>query len=175
MLRKGVFFPVIILFTLLFAGCGSDGSGEGGDNKYDSCPNFYCPSIEDNVTWDSYGGLQIGNFGNDNCAKKLISDCGWHVYQGHNGGYGDTLEVAPPGEEAVLRWAWNNFSWMYLFQGWQGSTAEGISMGSTLQEVQAAYPDLVYYYGNEYKLENPSQKRSSSAAYFYFENGVLVR
>lgn len=170
----------VLYLTLLFVvmvavliGCGKKEDDDDDDDNA-SCPNFYCPSAGENTTFDNYGRLQIGNFGNDSCARKLVDRCGWHVYNGHNGGYGDTLEVAPPGEEVVLRWAWNNFSWMYFFSGWTGETSKGIGMGSSLSEVQAAYPGLTYYTTDNYKVENPSGRRSGSAAYFKFKNNKVV-
>lgn len=167
--RKGI-TALIFFALLLLGGCGAAPEQSGGDG----CPNFYCPSISDNVTWDKYGKLQIGNFGSDTCARKLISNCGWHVYQMHNGGYGDTLEVTTPGEEVVLVWAWNDLSDVYLFPGWQGSTAEGITMGSTLEEVQAAYPGLVHAYGDTYVIEDASRKRKEVNVYFKFMDNKLV-
>lgn len=142
--------------------------------KEDDGDNFSCPSISDNATFTSYGPFRVHNSGRDSTARKIISECGWHVYKGHNGGYGDTLEVASPGEEVVLRWAWNAFNWMYLFEGWQGKTAEGIGMGATLSAVQTAYPDLTYYSNDLYKLKSIGGDPASSAD-FYFENSLLVR
>lgn len=166
---------LLLVFTMMvsvLAGCGREKDDDGHASA--SCPNFYCPTAGENTNFNNYGRLEIDNFGNDSCARKLVDECGWHVYNGHNGGYGDTLEVAPSGEQVVLRWAWNNFSWMYFFSGWTGTTSQGIRMGSTLSEVQAAYPGLTYYYGDIYKVENPSGSRSGSAAYFKFKNGAVV-
>lgn len=53
-----------------------------------------CPTCNDIVTWSSYGSYQLRNSGTDLTARDIIASCGWHVHNDHDGGYGDTLQIA---------------------------------------------------------------------------------
>jgi hypothetical protein len=141
----------------------------------DVCPHFYCPTTFELVTWDKYGKIELDDFGWDECARKLISKCGWHVYGGHNGGSGDTLQVATQNEGVILIWAWNNLEWIILKAGWTGTTAEGIGIGATLEEFLAVYPEFVLLSnsGPIYELQDSSNRKDSYVE-ATFANGVLV-
>jgi hypothetical protein len=60
---------------------------------------FSCPSESDKVSWTSYAHLGFGQAGSDQTARKCVSSCEWHVYEGHNGGTGATpsLSLTPIG------------------------------------------------------------------------------
>lgn len=96
---KGLLAALILTLTLLSA-CGG-----GGDN---------CPSCHDDARGDGYGGLVFGSAGDDSNARDLKDECGFDIYNNHNGGGGDTLEIAgcysggTPG--LVLAWAYQSFS-----------------------------------------------------------------
>jgi hypothetical protein len=125
--------PAALLITLLaLAGCQTLGLGD----------NFQCPSLTDNVTFQSYGGFSFGNVGDDSTARKIVSNCSWHVFDGHNGGTGETLEVASPNEEVVLVWAFNNFSAFRLTKGWTGKTDRGARLGDSATAFHNLYPEF---------------------------------
>jgi hypothetical protein len=89
--------PLLLILTILLFGC-----------QDDECS---CPACEENATPNSYGNYKFGEEGDDSTARCLVSKCGWHVQGGHNGGVGDTLQVASCGDEGVIFvWAFNEFS-----------------------------------------------------------------
>jgi len=126
-------FPAALLITLLaMAGCQALSSGD----------NFRCPTTADNVTFQSYGRFSMGNSGDDSTARKIISNCNWHVFDNHNGGIGETLEVASPNEEVVLVWAFNSFSGFRLTPKWSGKTDKGAKLGDSAATFHNLYPDF---------------------------------
>ncbi len=107
----------------------------------DGCA-FDCPSVQDNVSWTSYGRFQFGRSGHDSTARKIISHCACQVFNGHNGGLGDTLEVSPPGQSFVLVWAHNDFSGYRVTSGWKGVTDRGAKLGDSAATFQGLYPEF---------------------------------
>jgi len=83
------------------AGCGS------GDD-------FDCPSCHDEARGDGYGRFTFYASGNDDTARAIVKNCGFSVYDGHDGGYGDTFEIAGCFSHGVpgvtLVWAYEQFS-----------------------------------------------------------------
>jgi hypothetical protein len=110
----------------------------GCDQQEEACR---CPACDEQVTLSSYGSYRFANEGNDTTARCLVARCGWHVQGEHNGGVGDTLQVASCGNEGVIFvWAFNDFHAFRLAVGWTGETEDGIRIGATLLIVLAANP-----------------------------------
>ncbi len=103
---------------------------------------FHCPSTSDGVTFTSYGSFAFGSAGPDTTARTIVSNCSWHVFGGHDGGLGETLEVASPNEEVVFVWAAQNFSAFRLTKGWTGKTDRGAALGISASSFQSFYPDF---------------------------------
>jgi hypothetical protein len=101
-----------------------------------------CPSIEQDVTARGYGSLTFGHVGDDSVAREIILRCGWHVFGGNNGGFGNQLEIASPGEEVVLEWSWNNFEVVRLRRGWVGKSDRGLKLGDSRSQVFQMYQEL---------------------------------
>jgi hypothetical protein len=72
-----------------------------------------------------------------------VTDCGgaFAIYNGHAGGYGDTLQIVGCGNSFYLVWAYDSLQIISLGLGWYGTTDRGARIGNTLAEVRAAYPD----------------------------------
>ena len=119
------------------------------------------PSLCDaQVTWNAYSDFVFGEVGNDATARKLVSQCGWTVQGGHNGGVGDTLQVTSGGAEGVVFvWAFNSFHAFKLAKGWEGSTERGVRIGDSVAALLAAYPNF---------------KRVSAGSYLLSEDNVEV-
>ena len=132
---------VLVFSAFMFFGC----AGE-----------FRCPSYSGVVTWNSYDGIVLEDFGDDDFGWRLESDCGWQIYNEHRGGWGGILALCScvgldePG--IIFVWAWNSFSEFHLAEGWTGETVEGIRIGDSLDDFLAVYPDFVQEYGSSYVL-----------------------
>jgi hypothetical protein len=107
----------------------------------DGCA-FDCPSDKDNVSWTSYGRLQFGGSGPDLTARKIISHCSCNVFEGHDGGLFDTLELSPRSHSFVLVWAHNAFSGYRVTSGWKGVTDRGVRLGDSAATFQRLYPEF---------------------------------
>jgi len=104
--------------------------------------NDVCPNTDDTVSFSGYGTYKFRHSGSDSTARRIVSDCDWHVYQDHNGGIGDTLEVASPDEDVIMIWAYNDFERVILQKGWDGETDRGVRLGDSQERVLALYPEL---------------------------------
>ena len=107
-----------------------------------------CPSCTDTVSWDEYGTWSLGKEGWDghsNDGTSLIGDCGWTIVGNNNGGVGKVYAVENFNGGVVFVWAWGNFSIIHLYQGWCGSTKEGIKIGDDLEKFKSVYPDFQRY------------------------------
>jgi Repeat of unknown function (DUF5648) len=113
-----------------------------GTNYAPMSGNVVCPSVTDGVTFNSYGTDIFGHVGDDSVARQIIAQCGWHVFAGHNGGFGDTLQIAPSSEAIVLTWAWNNFERVTLRAGWTGATDRGVRLGDSQATATMLYPEI---------------------------------
>ena len=142
---KTIFFTLLcILYSVFITGCFHEEEDKGG---------FTCPTIGDDVTWSSYGSYQFNKSGNDSTARNIISKCGWHVHNNHNGGYGDTLQVASPNGEVILVWAYNSFYAYKLSSGWSGKTERNIKIGDHITTLYGQYPTFTTTNGTDHQLE----------------------
>lgn len=155
----GCVLLVITFAAVLARGCGFLGLG------------FDCPSLNDDVTWSSYGRFRFGNAGDDSTAKDCVSRCGWHVFRGHNGGFGDTLQVASSGEEVVFAWAYNNFSAYRVRKGWTGQTDRGVRLGDSPRAFQNQYPEFRMLSAIHLTFSDPSNGIQVDA---YFDENTLL-
>ncbi len=132
-------------------------------------PLSNCPSIGDNITWNSYGSFELNNEGRDSSARRIVSECGWHVYNGHNGGYGGTLQIASPGEEVIFVWAYNSFYGFMLNNGWKGSTHNGAMMHDHVSNFYGLHPEFSYESRGWAKYDN-----EGTSADAYFDDGDFL-
>lgn len=99
-MRNSVSLFSSLLLGLFLASCG------GGDS-------FDCPSCHDEVRSNGYGRFIFGQAGYDSAAREIVDNCEFRIYNGHNGGSGDTLQIAgcyvgdKPG--VIFEWAYNSF------------------------------------------------------------------
>lgn len=128
-MRATIPLVVLLLSVFLVTGCGDD-------------EDFRCPLLSDNVSWNSYDGYDFEQEGPESTARRIVSECGWHVFGGHNGGSGDTLQVASPNEEVVFVWAFNDFLAFRLIEGWIGETRRGAKLGDHTTVFHNLYPDF---------------------------------
>jgi hypothetical protein len=119
---------MMLVIAPLLSGCGGSSS------------NFSCPSSSDDITWTSYGHFQMQKSGGDATARNCISKCGWQIFNGNNGGIGNTLQVASPDDSVVLAWAYSEFAAMRVTKGWTGQTAEGVKLGDSMATFLSHYP-----------------------------------
>lgn len=155
----------IILALFISIGCGKD-------EKDANTSSWRCPTIYDNITWKSYGPFSMNNAGRDSAARRIITECGWHVFNGHNGGYGDTLQIASVNEEVVLVWAYNDFYGFRVVNGWQGATEKGAKIGiSNLTDFLIRHPEFYYVSAGLYEFDNGYEM---VRAYFN-QNGYLEK
>lgn len=113
--------------------------------KHDDVANFTCPTLTDNVSWESYGSYEFRNEGMDSTARQIVADCDWHVHSGHNGGIGNTLQVTNSGEDVVFVWAYNSFYGYLVRQDWQGKTHNGVGIGVHTTEFHTAHPEFTSF------------------------------
>jgi hypothetical protein len=100
-----------------------------------------CPSLAQNITWRSYGRFLFGDAGDDAVARKIVDDCGWHIFGGHNALW-DTLEIASANEEVVFVWAFNGFTAFRVSKGWTGKTERGAKLGDSAATFRSLYPEF---------------------------------
>ena|ERR1022692_1706328 len=137
-----------------------------------ACGNFGCPSLNDNVTWMSYGHFNFGSAGDDGTARNCVLHCGWSVFEGHNGGFGDTLQVASSSAAVVFAWAYNNFAGFRVTQGWTGETDRGAKLGDTLGKFQGLYPEFTVIDENQLEISNPKTGLFVDA--YFDDKGLLT-
>ncbi|TQV87250.1 hypothetical protein [Aliikangiella coralliicola] len=148
--KKNKYLPYLALFMLIFfAGCNS-----GSDSD-----SFDCPLLNDDVSWLSFGDYVFKNSGRDSTARNILSNCGWHVHNNHNGGVGNTLQIASPGEEIILVWAFNSFRAFRVSEGWRGQTERGISIGDDVFDLYRLYPGFTTDDGSVHWLDNGGDVR----------------
>ena len=134
------------------------------------CDGFQCPPCNATVTWNSYGDFEFTKEGDDATARRLVSECNWHVQGGHNGGVGETLQVAACGNEGVtLGWAFNEFHAFRLADGWQGKTKEGIGIGASLADFLAVYRNFTQTNSTSYQLSKDDVNVEAN----FDQNGTL--
>jgi hypothetical protein len=129
----------------MLVGC----DGNDGDD------GFSCPACDDNVTINSYGTFEFEKEGDDSTARRIVSECGWHVQGGHNGGIGNTLQVASCGNEGVIFvWAFNDFHAFRVAAGWEGQTEQGTRIGDTLETFLVANSNFTQASPSSYVLQD---------------------
>ena len=122
---------------LVLAGCGGDGgSGNSGSSGSE------CPSCSAKTTDTSFGPFKFDAAGNDSTARRFVAECGFVVSGGHNGGFGDTLQVIGCDGGIELVWAFEEFSAYRVSTGWRGQTNRGVKIGQTCADVFARDPRL---------------------------------
>lgn len=151
-----------ILAIAVMNGCGgSTGDGSSG-------ASYRCVGTNERVSLGdrfAYGYL-VEDKQPDAAARHLVNNCGWAIHEGHNGGVGDTLEVAKG--NIVLIWAFGSFNGMVLSSDWTGVTNEGIRLGDSLALVLQNYPKAVRsisYGGSEYRLYAAGDSLGVEAAF----------
>lgn len=110
-----------------------------------------CPTCNDTLTPDGYGQWRFNNTGPDGTYTlyntdpnfvRIIGDCGWTIYNHHDGGIGDTYEVTSCNQGVILKWAYKVFREATVQEGWYGCTDKGIRIGDSFTTVYEAYPNL---------------------------------
>lgn len=132
--------------------------------------NYICPSLDSNVTWTSYSHFSFGNAGDDNAARALLA-CNWHIFEGHGGGFGETLQVASPNAEVVFAWAYQNFAEYRVASGWTGQTDRGAKIGDSTASFQGLYPGFVTIDTNHLEYTDPTTSAVVDA--YFDQNGLL--
>jgi len=146
-------FILIILLLFMYSCCNNC------DDTDDEVPcvqaDFFtlgCPDTSNNITWNSFGNWEFNLCGDDKFAKQLVAHCNWIIYQGHEGGYGEVLELAiDTNNSIVFCWANNKFSSFLVKEGWIGQSDEGIKIGSKLNSFINAYPNFIKLNNNVWK------------------------
>ena len=117
-----------------------------------------CPDTSSNITWNSFGNWQFKLCGDDEFAKQLITKCSWKIYDGHEGGEGEVLEIAADTNNSIVFcWADNVFRAFLVKNGWKGGTDKGIKIESSLEEFIEAYPDFVKLNNNIWIRNNEDE------------------
>ena len=147
-----------IVALLLISACGNSKGSQ-------------CPSLSDDMTWTSYGHFRFGSSGDDSTAEGFVSHCGWHIFEGNAGGYGATLQVAPPSEEVVLAWAYQNFGGFRVTKGWTGATDRGAKLGDSMATFQSLYPEFTVLAPGHLQYWNPNTGEIRDA---YFDQNSLL-
>ncbi len=139
-----------------------------------------CPSCDELLTWDTskhwnttYGAVSTNSTWSDSYARQMLIACdGWSIYDGHDGGIGDTLEIASCNDGVVLVWMGDRFSGFNLSQGWTGKTSTGIAIGSSYADFIQAYPD---YEGDSTLINGEGSATLNYAnGLVFFKNSVLT-
>ena len=149
LLRSSLLASIIFLF-----GCGIN---LGGSKETFSYPplavNGQYPTATSNLyfakAFDGYGDyVGLAGFPIDRPdAGWLGNSPGFEFYQGHQGGYGDTLEVVSYSNGIYLHWAYNKLWGIGLFEGWQGqiiiekNQLTGIHLGSNASDFVKRFPN----------------------------------
>ncbi len=133
---------LIALICILFSSCARE-----GDIIIERDIREYCPDCSDVITWEKYGRWRLKGVGYDGALGNgipvhLENTCGWEIFGGHAGGIGDTYEVFSCEGGVKFAWAYGQFSYFRVSEGWTGSTLEGIKIGDNLDTVLDTYPDM---------------------------------
>lgn len=103
---------------------------------------FQCPAEDSTLSWTAFGGYQFQNAGYDD--RRFVTSCGWHIYQDHEGGTGDTFEIESPNQAVQMVWAYGKFRSITVTKKWTGATAKGARMGDTKDGFKLLYPEFTY-------------------------------
>ena len=157
-----IIFLILSLFVLIFAtACHHNDKTKIGKS--------FCPTVYNDITWNSYGNFNLNDEGSDDTAWRIVDECGWHIFNNHTGGYGDTLQVASENEEVMFIWAYNDFYGFSVTNGWQGQTSKGIRMGDHVTLFADAYPYFRFLSGTLAVYQGRSTR-----VYAYFDNNGFL-
>lgn len=160
-MKKDTLLVILIILLIFTTACIRD------DEEEDK---FSSPSLSDNITWRSFGKFELKNEGSDKTARRIINDFGWHVYDRHNGGYGDTLQIASPNEAVIFVWAYNTFYGFVVTKGWTGITENGAYIGIDRITFHKLHPEFIVV-SNE--LSQIADNNSDISVRAYFKEGFL--
>ena len=88
--------------------------------------------------------------------RIYLSNYGFQIYNGHAGGYGDTLEMFNSSCGIYLYWAGDSLQNISLLEGWQGQIMAGINqptgirLGGSASDFLAKFPQANVAEGNGY-------------------------
>lgn len=161
MCKNTLLCTLILIFVapLLLVGCDSEDPQAA-----------FCPSTSNHITWNSYGHFTLKEEGRDATARDIVEACGWHVHNNHNGGYGNTLQVASPNEEVIFVWAYNSFNGFNVEEGWNGTTARGAYIGMDTVEFHTLHPEF-----SVQSITSSIFNDGTNRAEVFFEDGLLTR
>lgn len=163
-MRKKISCILVLLFLIsIVSSCKYEKDDDDG---------MYCPSCNEDVTWDSYGNLFIGDPSLSPDARGwdlLKYSCGWHTNGISEGGEGMQLWFYCENEGVILIWAFNEFWGIILYENWGGQTAEGIRMGDSKQKFLKTYPRFKYWRDNYYLYERECPRKAGGIAYILAE------
>ncbi|MFH1592663.1 MAG: Ig-like domain-containing protein [Candidatus Woesearchaeota archaeon] len=92
------------------------------------------------VNYAGFGGLRLRTTDRNH----LADDCpDFDIFEGHDGGYGDTLEMRSINGGVHLLWSYNNLGHVFVGPGWTGETNRRIGIGDNLEDFLRAYPESV--------------------------------
>lgn len=126
-----------------------------------------CPSIDDNVTWQSYGAFKLMEAGQNHIARQIVLECGWHIFDGHDGKDGNTIQIASQDEEVILIWEYDTFYGFILNEGWMGATHKGAGMYEHNSNFYKLHSE---FRGKNYSLSTYEYKNIFVSAYFSKRN-----
>lgn len=156
-----------------------DASVESSSDSPADAP-FICPGCDELLSWDattadraSYGGISTDSTWDDGYAWMMLDACpGWSIHEGHEGGIGDTLEIASCDGGLVLIWIGDRFSAVEVSKGWTGKTDTSFAIGASYDDFIQAYPG---YGGNTSLLDGDgSAYLDYPSGSVYFEEGMLT-
>ncbi len=96
--------------------------------------------------------------------------CGFDYYQGHAGGYGDTLELIGCNDQVWMEWSYGKLGTIAVNSGFSGPTEAGVRMGDSLDALIAAYPSA---HQVEFSSENQPTVFISGNAKFSLKDGLV--
>jgi hypothetical protein len=161
--RKALRASLIAGLALINSGCGGDGDdGEDDDlvltNRTDSVltdshyttptnsyPTIVIPPIYPSASEKIYFSPSRTGVGrlslNMDDAYELINDPDFSLYNGHGGGYGDTLQIVSNNRGMYFYWSYNSLNQIAFFDGFTGKIeGSGIGVGDTLEKFLSRYP-----------------------------------
>lgn len=158
-------FLTLVVVAILMAGCGSITENNSNPPKISypseawsstyltSAANLYFAKPQDKLA--EYIGLAGFPLGIDD-KYWLGTSPGYQFYDGHMGGFGDSLEIISETNGIYMMWAFDSLILAEVFEGWQGqimtspTQKTGIKLGSTIASFKSVFPDTVLAGTNEY-------------------------
>jgi len=143
----------VALCSMLVSGCGSSITQEPPRWEFPERGEYL--TTQDNIKFGKKG-VGLGKFAMEMSDKKWLAESpDFDIYEGHAGGYGDTLQIKSARFGIFLEWAYNELMIITLTRGWHGRVAEtGIKLGDPIESFISAYTDV------ERSSQNPSKYRA---------------